>query len=70
MAEVFFWKEAEKDCNKLDGSLKQWTDAAVDRFEKRGSEIGKPLRNNSYSRLGGFKELKNDKVGIGLIYKP
>lgn len=70
MAEVLFWKEAEKDYRKLDGSMKQWTDAAVDRLENRGSEIGKPLRNNAYSKLAGFKELKNDRIGIRLIFRP
>ena len=70
MADVFFWKEAEKDYKKLDGGLKQWVDADKERLEKRGSEIGKSLRNNSYSKLAGFKELKNDKMGVRLIYKP
>lgn len=70
MAEVFFWKEAEKDYKKLDGSLKQWVDAATARLEQRGSEIGKALRKNSYSKLAGFKELKNDRIGIRLIFKP
>ncbi|WP_088009101.1 type II toxin-antitoxin system RelE family toxin [Indiicoccus explosivorum] len=70
MAEVVFWREAEKDYRQLDGSLQQWTDAAVERLQLRGSEIGKPLRNNSYSKLSGFKELKNHKLGIRLIFKP
>lgn len=70
MADVLFWKEAEKDYKKLDGGLKQWLDAAKDRLEKRGSEIGKSLRNNSYSKLAGFEELKNNKIGIRLIFKP
>jgi len=70
MAEVYFWKEAEKDYNKLDGSLKQWVNAAVDRLALRGSEIGKELGNTNYAKLAGFKELKNNKLGIRLIYKP
>ena len=70
MAEVFFWKEAERDYKKLDGALKQWVNTAEDRLKKRGSEIGKDLGNTTYSKLAGFKELKNQKLGIRLIFKP
>lgn len=70
MADVYFWKEAEKDYKKLDGMLKKWIDAAEERLTLRGSEIGKDLGNNSYSKLAGFKELKNQKLGIRLIFKP
>ena len=70
MAKVFFWKEAEKDYKKLDGMLKQWVDAAGERLRIRGSEIGKDLGNTTYSKLAGFKELKNQKLGIRLIFKP
>ena len=34
MAEVFFWKEAERDYKKLDGALKQWVNTAEDRLKK------------------------------------
>lgn len=69
MAVVAFWDEAAKDYKKLDGSLRQWVDAAVRRLEQRGSEIGKRLSNNSYSELAGFKELKNQKLGIRLVFR-
>lgn len=70
MANVYFWKEAKKDYKKLDGSLKLWVDTAVKRLGQRGSEIGKDLGNTNYAKLAGFKELKNNKLGIRLIYKP
>lgn len=70
MAEIFFWKEAEKDYKKLDGTLKRWTDSAVDRLKERGAEIGKDLGNTTYSKLAGFKELKNQRLGVRLIFKP
>ena len=70
MVEVYFWKEAEKDYKKLDGTLKIWGDEATKRLEVRGSEIGKDLGNNSYSKLAGFKELKHQKLGVRLIFKP
>ncbi|MFZ2584923.1 MAG: addiction module toxin RelE [Enterococcus aquimarinus] len=70
MAEVYFWKEAERDYKKLDGTLKQWVNAAEDRLKERGSEIGKDLGNTTYSKLAGFKELKNQRLGIRLIFKP
>lgn len=69
MAKVEFWEEAVKDYRRLDGNLKQWVDVAQKRLEERGSEIGKPLHNNSYSNLAGMKELKYDKLGIRLIFK-
>lgn len=50
--------------------MQQWVAASVARLEERGSEIGKPLRNNAYSKLAGFKDLKNSKLGIRLIFKP
>lgn len=37
MAEVFFWKDAERDYKKLDGALKQWTDAAEERLKESRS---------------------------------
>jgi mRNA interferase RelE/StbE len=70
MAEVYFWKEAQKDYGKLDGTLKQWVDAAERRLQERGSEIGKDLGNTNYSKLSGCKELKNQKFGIRLIFRP
>lgn len=70
MAQIYFWEEAEKDYKKLDGMLKQWVDAAEKRLQVRGSEIGKTLGNTNYSKLAGFKELKNQKLGIRLIFKP
>lgn len=70
MAEVVFWKEAERDYKKLDGTLKQWVNAAEERLKVRGSGIGKDLGNTTYSKLAGFKELKNKRLGIRLIFKP
>ncbi|SEL04380.1 mRNA interferase RelE/StbE [Carnobacterium iners] len=70
MAKVFFWKEAEKDCKKLDGTLKQRVNTAEERLRTRESEIGKDLGNTTYSKLADFKELKNQKLGICFIFKP
>ena len=62
-------QEAADDYRKLDGSLKKWVDKAVERLEEKDVQIGKKLNNNSYSNLAGFKELKNNKLGIRLIFK-
>lgn len=70
MTDVYFWEEAENDYENLDGTLKKWVDTATKRLEDRGSEIGKDLRNTSYSKLAGFKELKHQKLGVRLIFKP
>lgn len=70
MAQVYFWEEVQKDYKKLDGILKQWVDAAEERLKIRRSEIGKSLGNTNYAKLAGFKELKNQKLGIRLIFKP
>lgn len=50
--------------------LKLKVDAAEERLRNRGSEIGKDLGNTAYSKLAGFKELKDQKLGIRLIFKP
>ncbi|TVT27718.1 addiction module toxin RelE [Salinicoccus cyprini] len=69
MAQVYFWEEAERDYKKLDGTMKRWVEAAEARLIVRGSEIGKDPGNTHYSKLAGFKELKNHKIGIRLIFK-
>lgn len=69
MAIVHFWEEAIKDYQKLDGNTKQWVDVAVTRLEERGGKIGKSLGNTNYAQLSGFKELKQHKLGIRMIFK-
>lgn len=66
---VRFWEEAIKDYKKLDGNTKQWVDVAVVRLKERGSEIGKSLGNTNYAQLSGYKELKQHKLGIRMIFK-
>lgn len=50
--------------------LKKWVDAAGERLRIRDSEMEKDFGNTTYSKLAGFKELKNKKIGIRLIFKP
>ena len=62
-------EEAQKDYDKSDGTVKKWVRAALKRLKEKGSDIGKPLGNTNYAKLAGFKELKNNKLGIRMIYK-
>lgn len=66
---VNFWKEAVKDYKKLDGATKKWVNLAIERLEEKGSSIGKKLGNTQYAKLVGFSELKNQRLGIRLIYR-
>lgn len=68
MHKIYAWKEATKDFKKLDGSQKLWVRRVVERLKDRGSEIGKELGNTNYAKLVGFKEIKNRKMGLRLIF--
>lgn len=68
MAKLYAWIEAVEDFEKLDGSQKLWVQDVRDRLEQRGSEIGKDLGNRDYAKLAGFKEVKNQKLGLRLIF--
>jgi len=70
MAKLYAWSEAVEDFEKLDGNQKLWVESARDRLEQRGAEIGKDLGNLNYAKLAGFKELKNNKLGLRLIFLP
>lgn len=62
-------EEARKDYEKSDGTVQKWVKAAFKRLIEKGAAIGKPLGNTKYAKLAGFKELKNNKLGIRMIYK-
>lgn len=65
---VLFWKQAAKEYGKLDVSLQEWVGAALRRLEQRGPVIGEVLACSHYPQLAGFQQLKNEKLGISLIY--
>ncbi|MEC6747686.1 addiction module toxin RelE [Marinilactibacillus sp. XAAS-LB27] len=69
MNKIVFWKEAAKEYKNMDGNSKQWVNIAIERLELKGSSIGKLLGNTQYAKLSGFKELKNQKLGLRMIYK-
>ena len=67
--EIIMDPDAVKEYQKLDNSVITIVDKALSRLEKRADEIGKPLRNQSNSKLAGCKEIKLRDVGIRIVYR-
>ncbi len=61
----FYNKEALRDYQKLDGSIKKLVNIGFKKLEERADQIGKPLEGP----LRGCKELKYRKHGIRVIYR-
>ncbi|KOA19835.1 hypothetical protein CLHOM_19240 [Clostridium homopropionicum DSM 5847] len=54
--EVRLHPDAVKEYEKLDGSVLNIVNKAIDELELRANETGKILRNNKDTKLGGCKE--------------
>lgn len=66
---IIFDPDAAKEYQKLDNSVIESVDKAIDRLEQRADEIGIPLRNDRVARLAGCKEIKLRDAGIRIIFK-
>ncbi len=67
--EIIMDPDAAKEYQKLDNSVISIVDKALSRLEKRADEIGKPLRNQSNSKLAGCREIKLRDVGIRIVFR-
>lgn len=67
--EVRLHPDAVKEYEKLDGSVLNIVNKAIDELELRANEIGKILRNNKDTKLAGCKEKKLRDAGIRIIFK-
>ncbi|HEY5466662.1 MAG TPA: addiction module toxin RelE [Clostridia bacterium] len=69
MAELRFLRAACDDYERLDHSRQLWVDAALLRLRDRGAEIGERLAKTRIADLHGLKKLKNNKLGLRLIFR-
>lgn len=61
--------DAAKEYQKLDAAYKRIVNKSIDELEFRADEVGKPLRNQSSSKLAGCKEIKLRDIGIRIIFR-
>lgn len=66
--ELQFRKEAEKELNELDGSVKILVKKALKKLTERANELGEPLRNQGGRDLTGCRKVKLKKAGIRIVY--
>lgn len=67
--EVRLDPDAVKEYQKIDNSVIEMVDKAIDELEKRADEVGKPLGNKRDIKLAGCKEIKLRDVGIRIIFR-
>jgi mRNA interferase RelE/StbE len=67
--EVRLHPDAVKEYKKLDGSVVNIVNKAIDELELRADETGKTLGNNKNTKLAGCKEKKLRDAGIRIIFK-
>lgn len=61
--------EAAREYQKLDGSVRDAVNKAIDELELRADEVGKDLRNTQSTKLAGCKEIKLRDAGIRIIFR-
>lgn len=66
---IKFAPAAAKEYEKLDNSVIDIVDKAIDKLEQRTDEIGTALSNYRDTKLAGCKELKLRESGIRIIFK-
>jgi len=67
--EIIFDPDAVKGYEKLDNSVVNIVDNAINRLEERADEIGKDLSNYQNTKLAGCKEIKLRSAGVRIIFK-
>lgn len=67
--DVKFAPEALKEYNSLDNSVLDIVNKSIDDLEVRADIVGKPLSNNSSTKLAGCKEKKLKDAGIRIVFK-
>lgn len=66
---VKFAPAAAKEYAKLDNSVIDIVDKAIDKLEERADELGTPLHNYHDTKLAGCKEIKLRDASIRIVYK-
>ena len=67
--EVVFIKEAQKEYQKLDGSIKKYVQVAIAKMQERADELGEELTSKHGINLIGCRKIKFRKIGIRIVYR-
>ncbi len=67
--DVRFGVEAEKEYDRLDHSVRNIVNKAIDELLFRADEVGKVLSNHNETKLHGCKEIKLRDAGVRIIYR-
>lgn len=67
--EVRFDPDAYREYLKLDNSVVQFVDKALEELEYRADSVGKVLSNKPATKLAGCKEIKLRDVGIRIVFR-
>ena len=61
--------DAEKEYAKLDSSVVEIVNKAIDELEERADQVGKILGNKRDTKLVGCKEIKLRDAGIRIVFR-
>lgn len=67
--DIRFDKDAAKEYQKIKLPDLEIVDKSIDELMYRADEVGKPLGNNSSTKLAGCREIKLRNAGIRIIYR-
>lgn len=67
--DIRFDRDAAKEYDKLDNSIIDTVNNAIDELVFRADEIGKPLGNKASTKLAGCKEIKLREAGIRIVFR-
>lgn len=67
--EIIMDPDAFKEYEKLDNSVVEVVDKALEELEIRADEVGKNLSNYQDTRLAGCKEIKLRDAGIRIVFR-
>ncbi|MFM9278605.1 type II toxin-antitoxin system RelE family toxin [Paenibacillus jiagnxiensis] len=67
--DVRLHEAAEKEYNRLDGSVLEEVDKAIGELIYRADEVGKKLSNHGHTKLAGCREIKLRSAGIRIVFR-
>jgi mRNA interferase RelE/StbE len=67
--DIRFDEDAVKEYQRLDASVVDIVNKAIDELTVRADEVGKILGNNANTKLAGCKEIKLRNAGIRIIFR-
>ena len=67
--DVRFDPDAVKEYNKLDNSVVNIVNKAIDELEICADKVGKPLSNKNCTKLAGCKEIKLRSFNLRIVFR-